>query len=116
MSKRPHRNWVAFGAVLGLVTVSGLNALRQGTKNDSSNGKRRRNSYSTIVTNMQELTEQGKKLVETAKLSGLAFKDVVQEEVKTYQADIQPSLAKIQQLADEAKKESEELSPSPPSN
>ncbi|ASI34658.1 MULTISPECIES: hypothetical protein [Exiguobacterium] len=111
MSKRPQRNWVAFGATLSLVTFYGLKALRQGTKSDSSNGKQRRNSYSTIVTNVQDLTQEGKNLIETAKISGTTFKDEVTKDVSVYQAEIQESISRIQELADEAKQDADHLSP-----
>ncbi|EZP62084.1 hypothetical protein RCC94_00200 [Exiguobacterium acetylicum] len=111
MSKRPARNWVAFGATLTLVTFYGLKALRQGTKSDSSNGHQRRNSYSTIVTNVQDLTHEGKNLVETAKVSGMHFKEEVMQSVSEYQTEVQASLTKIQSLADEAKQEADQLSP-----
>ena len=111
MSKRPHRNWVAFGATLSLVTFYGLKALRQGTKSDSSNGKQRRNSYSTIVTNVQDLTQEGKNLIETAKLSGTAFKEEVTKDVSQYQSEVQESLARLQKFADEAKQDVDHLTP-----
>jgi len=60
---------------------------------------------------VQDLTQEGKNLVETAKASGMHFKEEVMQSVSEYQTEVQASLTKIQSLADEAKQEADQLSP-----
>lgn len=96
LASHQRREWVAFGFIITFLGVMTAKKLARGTANDAAASQHRASTITTLKEQFGNVAHHASHVVAASKLQGKELGDQVKVEVEQYQADIKPSLERIQ--------------------